>query len=137
MKNNKDIKKLFKKSFFLIISFNANRTMIPEDKKNENLNCVETKQIKTIIEKIVKRFFLFFSNGITKKVNKNATKFDAIGNNWGLAVNVKNKKLGMHNIAKHIKILDSKLKFKFLFFNFKIEIIIENKATNCKIEESL
>tara|TARA_B110000438_G_C15463679_1_gene500008 strand:- start:24 stop:362 length:339 start_codon:yes stop_codon:yes gene_type:complete len=105
IKNARDIRNPLNKSFRLDSSVNANNNIIPEDKKNENLNCVALKHKKLIIQKIMINFLLFFSNGKTKKVIRNAIKFVPIANSCGLAVNVKNRKLGIHKIAKHIKIL--------------------------------
>ena len=92
-------------SFLLNNSKNENNNIIPDDKKNENLNCEALKHKKHIKQKIVINFLSSFSNGKIKKVRRNATKLVPIANSCGFAVNVKNKKLGMHKIAKHIKIL--------------------------------
>ena len=92
-------------SFLLNNSKNENNNIIPDDKKNENLNCEALKQKKHIKQKIVINFLSSFSKGKIKKAIRNATKLVPIANNCGFAVNVKNKKLGMHKIAKHIRIL--------------------------------
>ena len=83
----------------------ANNNNIPDDKKNENLNCVALKHKKLINEKTIISFLLSFSKGKIKKAIRNATKFVPIANSCGFAVNVRNKKLGIHKMAKHIKIL--------------------------------
>ena len=45
----------------------ANSNNIPDDKKNENLNCVALKHKKHITKKVVINFLLFLSNGKIKK----------------------------------------------------------------------
>ena len=69
------------------------------------LHEITLKHKKHIKQKIVINFLSSFSNGKIKKVRRNATKLVPIANSCGFAVNVKNKKLGMHKIAKHIRIL--------------------------------
>ena len=115
----------------------ANNNNIPDDKKNENLNCVALKHKKHITKKVVINFLLLLSNGKIKKVIKKAIKFVPIANSWGFAVNIKNKKLAMHKIAKHIKILLFKFKWCIACFKLRMAIIIESSATNCKIDDNL
>jgi hypothetical protein len=98
---------------------------------------VALKHKKHIKQKTVINFLLFFSKGRIKKAIRNATKFVPIANNCGFAVNVKNKKLGMHKIAKHIKILLFIFKLYFSCFKLRIATIINNNAANCKIEDNL
>ena len=101
------------------------------------MNCVALKHKKHIKQKIVINFLSFFSNGKIKKAIRNATKFVPIANNCGFAVNVKNRKLGIHKIAKHIKILLFMSKLYFSCFKLRIATTIKNKAVNCKIDDNL
>ena len=47
-------------SFVFAISKKANNKIIPDDKKNENLNCVEPNHKTLTIEKFIIDFSIFF-----------------------------------------------------------------------------
>ena len=79
-KSIEDMRKPLNKRFRLNSSMYANNNNIPDDKKNENLNCVALKHKKHITKKVVINFLLSLSNGKIKKVIRNAIKFVPIAN---------------------------------------------------------
>lgn len=64
-------------------------------------------------------------------------KLLAIENSCGLAVNVRNKKEGIHSIARETKILFSKLKNSLFILRLRIKITIDANPINWRIDDNL